>query len=117
MPDERRDFSRIRERLMTFIKHPETGKVRRALTKDIGGIGLCLETEEPYPSGMVLELEMKLPDRKAPIRFTGEVVWSSPAQPESVRKRTHHAIGIRFVRISSRALLIIQQYASLHAPP
>ena len=45
MDAEQRQFIRVKERLLTFITFLTTGKVERALTRDIGAVGVCLMTE------------------------------------------------------------------------
>ena len=117
-PSERRESVRIRERLVTFVKNPATGKVHRALTRDLGGIGVCLITNEPLESGAAIEAELKLPDREAPVTFSAAVVWSRVIdEPGRSRDRPTREVGVQFVRIDPKDRALIQQYAALNALP
>src|SRR3989338_2165718 len=82
MGQEQRRFIRVTSRLAAVVKIVKTGKVRRALTRDISAGGLCFVTEEILEAGTALEVELKLPDREAPVRFLGEVAWRRPVDPK-----------------------------------
>ena len=118
MQQERRQFIRIRSRLTTLIKHLDTGKVRRALTKDISAGGVCLVTEELLKPGTTLGLQMKLPDRETPIMFTAEVVWSLPVgEPGKSYENPTAETGLQFVSIDPKDQALLKQYAATNAPP
>ena len=116
---ERRGYIRIRERLVTFVKDPATGKVHRALTRDLGGVGVCLITNEPLEVGVAIEGELKLPDREAPVSFSAVVVWSQVIQkePGETLDRPTREVGVKFVRIDPKDRVLIQQHAALNALP
>ena len=118
MGEEQRRFIRIQSRLMTFIKHLDTGKVRRALTRDVSAAGVCLVTEELLTPGTRLGIEIKLPDREAPITFTGEVVWSKPigGSGKSYENPTAET-GVKFVAIDPKDQKLVMLYARINAPP
>ena len=118
MGEEQRRFIRVPSRLNAIFKVVKTGKVRRALTKDISAGGVCFITEELLEPGTALEVELKLPDREAPITFLGEVAWSRPIgpPPKSYQNPTSEA-GIKFVSIDPKDRALIMQYAKLNAPP
>ncbi|MBI3321098.1 MAG: PilZ domain-containing protein [Candidatus Omnitrophica bacterium] len=118
MADEQRQSIRLRSRLTTFLRTIVTGKVQRALTKDIGGGGACLAVAGVFHLGTRLELEIALPDRSAPIRCVAEVVWykrmGSPATPYADAPAE---LGVKFVRIDPADYTAIMQYAKLNALP
>ena len=118
MGEEQRRFIRVTNRLPSMFKIITTGKVRRALTKDISAGGVCFITEELLEPGTALEVELKLPDRDAPIKFLGEVAWSRPIgpAPKSYQNPTAET-GIKFVSIDPKDRALIVQYAKLNAPP
>ena len=119
MEDERREFTRVRERVMTFVKDPTTGKVHRALTKDLGISGICVATEETFNPGASLELELQMPDRQTPLVFTGEVVWSErikDAKQQGFSAATCE-LGIKYVQIDPKDLLFMKQHIAMNAPP
>ena len=115
---ERRKFIRVNTRLTAIFKNLKTGKVRRALTKDVSGLGLCLVTEEILEPGTLLGVEIKLPDREAPITFTAEVVWSRPIMlsRKSYENPTGET-GIRFLGIDPKDQKLLRAYATINAPP
>ena len=119
MKGERREFARVRERVMTFIKDPTTGRVYRALTRDLGVVGICVVTEETFDPGASLELELQMPDRKSPLVFAGEVVWNeliTDAQQQGPSAATRE-IGIKYVKIDPKDQLFVKQHIAMNAPP
>ena len=118
MGEEQRRFIRVTNRLPSMFKIITTGKVRRALTKDISAGGVCFITEELLEPGTALEVELKLPDREAPIIFLGEVTWSRPiGPPPKSYQNPNSEAGIKFVSIDPKDRALIMQYAKLNAPP
>ena len=118
MGEEQRRFIRVISRLTAVVKIAKTGKVRRALTKDISAGGICFVTEELLEPGTALEVELKLPDRDAPIAFLGEVSWSRPIgpAPKSYQNPTAET-GVKFISIDPKERDLIMLYAKLNAPP
>ena len=118
MTDERRQILRIQMKLTTFVKRLKTGQVQRALTRDLGGEGLCMIAEEPFERGTQVELKIKLPDRKTPIVGTGEVVWCKPLGPKDVDHGSMTSdIGVHFTAIDPNDATVLAQFARLHALP
>src|SRR3989338_1143623 len=118
MGQEQRRFIRVTTRLTAVVKVVKTGKTRRALTKDISAGGICFVTEELLEPGTALEVELKLPDRDAPVAFLGEVSWSRPIgpAPKSYQNPTAET-GVKFISIDSKERDLIMLYAKLNAPP
>ena len=118
MGQEQRRFVRVTSRLNATFKVVKTGKVKRALTKDISAGGICCVTEELLEAGIAVEVELRLPDRAAPILLLGEVAWSRPigSQHKSYQNPTAET-GIKFVSIDPKDRAAILQYAQLNAPP
>ena len=75
MGQERRRCVRSPTKLMAFVKNPATGKVKRWLTKDVSGFGLCLIADEVLERSTRLEVELKLPDSPLPLVMRAEVTW------------------------------------------
>ena len=117
MGEERRHFLRVAGRLTTILTLPKTGKVQRALTKNISAGGLALITEAVLPPGTPLELEIRLPDRATPLTLTAEVVWSRSTGVATKRYEPPPAeTGVRFVHIHPQDQTLLIQYARLNAP-
>ncbi|MBI4003906.1 MAG: PilZ domain-containing protein [Candidatus Omnitrophica bacterium] len=118
MGGEQRRFIRITSRLTAIVKIVKTGKIKRALTRDVSAGGICVVTEEILEPGTALEVELKLPDREAPVRFLGEVAWSRPIgpTPKSYENPTEET-GVKFISIDPNDRTLLMQYAKLNAPP
>jgi hypothetical protein len=118
MDAEQRQFIRVKERLLTFITFLTTGKVERALTRDIGAVGVCLMTETVLEPGTQLAVELHLPDRKGPISFMAEVRWSRPLGGTRDADASMAAeTGLQFVRVDPKDRSMMMQHAALHALP
>lgn len=118
MPEERRQGPRIRMRLTTTFKLLCTGKVLRALTKDVWAGGICLITEGELEPGSPLELEVHLPDRPRPVKCLGEVVWSrSVDAPAKSDDRPTAETGVKFTSIDPADRTSLIQFAAMNAMP
>ena len=118
MPEEHRQFIRIPSRLTTVFKNLKTGKVRRALTKDVSGSGMCLITEELLEPGTQLEIEFTLPDRPAPITCRAQVMWSRPVgTPKKSYQSPTGETGVKVMQIDPKDQVALAQYVTFHAPP
>lgn len=115
--DERRRSVRLRPRLTTIYKNLSTGRVRRALTKDVSGHGACLVTEDLLEAGTPLEIEIKLPDRASPVTFLAEVVWSGFQVDAAGRIGSRAEAGVKFVSIDPKDHTLVMQFARFNALP
>jgi len=96
--------SMLRERRAAF-RHPvhitasscvlllENGQrnVPNAKILDVSQTGLCLETQETLPQGVVLQISFALPNSKESLQFSGSVMWN----------QNSGKAGIKFVRVDS----------------
>lgn len=115
---ERREFTRVKTRLITFLTIVATGKVERALTKDLGGKGLCCITEGDIAPDTKLEIKLQLPDREKPIICTASVVWSQLlGEAHKSYEMPPAETGIQFIQIDPDDRTLIIQYAKLNAAP
>jgi len=118
MDAERRRLKRAPTRLMALVKVLSTGKARRALTKDVSGVGISFITDEALAPGTQLEVEMQLPDHPHPIRFTAEVMWlRSVKDPKHLYESLSMETGVKFVSITPQDQQRLKQYGMLNAPP
>lgn len=118
MDAEKRKYGRIRQRLTTLVKFLDTGKVRRALTKDISPGGVCVVMEGVLEPGTMLEVELRLPDRARPITFTASVVWNRPLEtPTTSYEIPMTETGVTFVAIDPKERAFLAQYAAMNPLP
>ena len=115
--DERRRSVRLRTRLTTIYKNLSTGRVQRALTKDVSGHGACLVTDDLLEAGTPLEIEIKLPDRATPVTLLAEVVWSGFQLEASGQTGSRAEAGIKFVSIDPKDHALVMQFARFNALP
>ena len=73
-----------------YFHKPKPVKVYTS-TRDIGGGGVCLESEEPISPRGSLELWIRLPARLHPFVVQGKVVWCKKVSPSP-----KHRVGIAF---------------------
>jgi len=117
MGQEQRHFIRITSRLNATFKIVKTGRVARALTKDISAGGICFVTAGILEPGTAVEVEMKLPDSETPVRFLGEVAWSCPIGHAKSYEDPTGETGVKFISIDPKDRALIMHYAKLNAPP
>ncbi len=115
--DEHRRSIRLWTRLTTIFKNRTTGRVQRALTKDVSGHGACLVTDDRLEAGTSLEVEIKLPDHPVPVTCLAEVIWSAFRLDAQGRNTSKAETGIKFVSIDPKDHTRIMQYARFNVLP
>lgn len=118
MGRERRQSSRAPSRLTFVFTVRGTSEVRRALTKDVSGAGVCAVIEEQVRPGALLDVQLKLPDCEGSIAFVGEVVWNRPFY-EGRRSFQDPKVkmGVAFAEINPKDRALIVHYAKTNALP
>ncbi len=115
MESERRGANRSPARLTAIFKNLQTGKVLRALTSDLSVEGMCLTTEGTLAIGMRLEVDLKLPDREAPVVCQAEVVWSrSTSESHKSYEVSPAQTGVKFLNLTSQDHAAIKHYTTLY---
>ncbi len=118
MGQERRRSPRAQVQLIAVITVRRTGKVRRVLTHNLSGVGVCFIDQELLPAGEALHVELILPDRKQPLPCDCTVVWSKiiDAPRKSYEApRVETAIEITRIQPNDRRSLV--QYSMMNATP
>ena len=110
--EERRKFVRLQARLKAKCWVLGTEEPLGSLSRNIGGGGISLYTKRRLAAGTVLGIEVYFPGRLAPVRFTGEVIWSG----ELITSGTQDALntyetGVRFLDITSEDRAYVLKYA------
>jgi len=116
--EERRRFVRLDTRLeVTYTVLPGT-HARQAVTKDIGGGGICFFADSELKPGDRLQVTMKLPGREQPANFTAEVIWCEPYEVigKAGRQRSIE-VGVRFLEIAPQDQEAVMQHVILSLKP
>ncbi len=118
MGQERPRGARAPTTLIAIVKNVATGKVKRWLTKDLSGFGLCLAADESLERGTRLEVELKLPDYPSAFILTAEVVWIMIVEaPRRSFDAPKVELGVTFVDPPPKTQALLNQYAAVTAPP
>lgn len=114
---ERRKYVRLNAAVQvkyTIIGNP--GAIRVS-SKNVGAGGVCLIIAEELKIDTPLQLEIKVPDLKEPIRALGRVVWQKPAETSGTQAAVHFDTGIEFIGISNFDRFNINRYVTEHVEP
>ena len=117
-PRDRRRARRVELRWTLSYRIDGTQRSGTSLVKNFSAEGVRFVAEHPLEPGARLEVTLSLPDRREPIRFVGEVVWSavSHAGDRAVAHGSHE-VGVQFVQIDPKERALLMQYAMLYGPP
>ena len=112
---ERRKYARldIRSKVnFSIIDMPEGERpVDRfhAIGKNIGVEGILLTSSEQLETGMILDLEVFMPDTREPVYLEGEVRWCSPAGKDDSGEEKYD-IGVKFLDVDKKHVLMLIKY-------
>src|SRR3989338_5984463 len=110
--EERRKFVRLQSRLKANCWVLGTEESLSLLSRNIGGGGISLFTKRRLAPGTVLGIEVYFPSRLAPVRFTGEVIWSggliTSGEQDSLNT---YETGVQFLDITPEDHACILKYA------
>jgi len=110
--EERRKFVRLQSRLKAKCWVLGTEEPLSLLSRNIGGGGISLFTKRRLAAGTVLGIEVYFPGRVAPVRFTGEVIWSGELITSGVQDALNtYETGVRFLDITPGDHAYILKYA------
>lgn len=114
-PAEKRKYARLELMSKVNFSLVETGaepipaKRFRAIGKNIGVEGLLFTADKELEKGMLLDLEIFLPDRADPVYIEGEVRWCRPSSVQTTKKAAYDA-GIKFLTINKSHVLMLIKY-------
>ena len=110
--EERRKFVRLQSRLKAKCWVLGTEESLSSLSRNIGGGGISLFTKRRLAPGTVLGIEVYIPDRLAPVRFTGDVIWSGELITSGAQDALNtYETGVRFLDITPEEREFILRYA------
>ena len=114
MMEERRRFVRLDTRANVSFTVLATGASVQAVSKNMGGGGMCFFSDKTLTPGTCLQVSMILPGRDQPVRFTAEVVWSEPYEVIGKTERQRAVeVGVRFLDIAPDDQQKIMQHVVL----
>ncbi len=114
---ERRRYLRLKTSVeveYTIIGKPGTIE---AFSKNISAGGLCVITGEELVKDTPLELVIKIPDLKDPIRALARVVWQKTIEPAQEETKGRFDTGIEFTGISDFDRFNINRYVKERIEP
>lgn len=110
--EERRKFVRLQSRLKAKCWVLGTEEPLSSTSRNIGGGGISLFTKRRLAPGTVLGIEVYFPSRLAPVRFTGEVIWSGELITAGEQDALNtYETGVRFLDITPEDRAYILKYA------
>ena len=110
--EERRKFVRLQARLKSKCWVLGTEEPLSSTSRNIGGGGISLFTKRRLAAGTVLGIEVFFPGRLAPVRFTGEVIWSGELITSGAQDALNtYETGVRFLDITPEDRAYVLTYA------
>lgn len=111
---ERRKYMRLQANVE--VKYMIIGKpgTINVFSKNISAGGLCITAGEQITNNTPLQLEIKIPDLKDPIRAIARVVWQKKF---AERPEGDFTTGIEFTGISDFDRFNINRYVTEHTEP
>ncbi len=115
--EERRKYVRLKASVE--VKYTVIGKPRtiEAFSKNVSADGLCLTIEEQLSAETTLQLEIKIPNSKDPIRALGRVVWQKRFESAGDQPGLYFDTGIEFTGISDFDRFNINRYVTERIEP
>ncbi|MBU1088110.1 MAG: PilZ domain-containing protein [Candidatus Omnitrophica bacterium] len=106
-PQERRQFIRINTNfVVSYYVYPgEINKTDMTLTRNVSLGGICFTTDYNFPMGTILHVTLRLPKVAHLVEVLAEVVY---VQQEK-NKKLLFDIGIKFIKVDDKDLLILEQ--------
>ncbi len=107
--EDRRKFGRLDATLPLRYGLLPSGEALQGTSKELGGGGLRLVTQQHVQPESRIWIELQLPGRPMPVTFIAEVVWSEQFDLKALRPVE---LGVRFVDISPADRDAIMQHVS-----
>ena len=111
MEKERRRFKRFDAYMSIKLQLPG-GQEKQGvcLSKDLSREGLKINSNEDLAEGMLLDIEIHIPDDPKPIQTSGKVMWSRPAEG----RNQGFDQGVRFLQMDPVDKFRVLDYAYNH---
>jgi len=103
---DRRKYPRIK--IITKVAHIRGEHFHYFYSRDLSVGGIFLETDQAYPVGTKLELEMSLPEVVDRVRVFGKVV--RVVAPEERLKGNIPGMGIQFIEMDTETQAMLADF-------
>lgn len=111
MDKERRKFKRFDAYMSVKFKASDSGNFQGvSLSKDLSRDGIKMNSNSNVSIGTLVDLEIDIPDDPKPVRTTGKIVWSRPAEGSN----QGFDQGVRFLMMDPVDKFRILDYAYNH---
>lgn len=108
---ERRNFVRFdKEIKIRYNLRDKSRSFQDSKTSNISKSGLCLVTYEKLEEKKYIDLELEVPNFTAPVKLTGQVVWTKDLKTLDAEGRRLFYTGIRFHKITPNTEAILLSY-------
>lgn len=107
---ERRKYVRLQATVQINYKILGKPGTVEVFSKNISAGGLCVVADKELSLDTPLQLEIKIPDLKAPIQAIGRVVWQSEITTGDADSKSKLETGIEFTGISDFDRFNINRY-------
>ena len=111
MEKERRKFKRFDAYMSVKYHSPDDTKVTGiSLSRDLSRDGLKMNSNKDLKSGILLDVEIDIPDDPKPVHTTAKVMWSRPSEDQN----QGFDQGIRFLMMDPVDKFRVLDYAYNH---
>jgi c-di-GMP-binding flagellar brake protein YcgR len=111
MEKERRKFKRFDAYMSVKFKTPGSEEVQGiSLSKDLSREGIKMNSNVHLKQGTLVDLEIDIPDDPKPVRTSGTVMWSCPAEG----RNQGYDQGVRFLMMDPVDKFRVLDYAYNH---
>lgn len=107
---ERRKYVRLQATVQVNYKIIGKPGAVEVFSKNISAGGLCVVADKELSPDTPLQLEIKIPDLKAPIQAIGRVVWQNDIGTGDAKSIGQFETGIEFTGISDFDRFNINRY-------
>lgn len=108
---EKRRYVRVDVPIRVWYRLPgkKAGK-GEALSKNIGGMGICIHVSRTFDVGGLLKLTLGIPGASEPIETEARVIWVDKTEKGDEGFRTDYEAGLKFTSLSQVAKATIVNF-------
>lgn len=111
MDKERRKFKRFDAYMSVKFTAPGSEEMRgMSLSRDLSREGIKMSSNVHLDEGMLIDIEIDIPDDPKPVKTSGKVMWSRPSEG----KNQGYDQGVRFLMMDPVDKFRVLDYAYNH---